>query len=571
MGKKYGKQKRDQMTCLYVFALLLVSVAVITFFTIFVFRVTKDEHVLDHSDDDGSDTHHVHGPLSKCPHVKYRSSDGSDHFSYRWRGIAGTRQGRYVQPGYFTSDYDDHGRPNPRKISNLLCKQPSGFPQDEHYTSAIWNFGQFVDHSITLTPESCGNAGGIHIDVSGDEYFDPHHNGLNMTAVHSDYHTDKQGYRHPINKVTHFVDGNILYGSTSDRTQYLRKFRHGLLDLDLVEGKGEYPPKNLEGFENLGGRYNTTLLGAGDIRANEQIPLLAWHTLFLREHNYQAKRLKAHHYDWDDECLFHAAKRIVVSEFQKVVFTEFIPSLLGHKLPEAKKYNPQVDPRIYAEFSTAAYRLHSLVNDKIDIHSPYTGEYKETIQLKDTFFNPSLLKEIGIDGLLLGLVKGHAEKIDLKLVDSLRQFLFANIGEKLDLVVLNIARGRELGLPTYSELRERFGLHKIHNWDDMPVDYDTKDKMKQLYGEKPDNVDAWVGMMAEKPHGGVHKLGPLVEKIIEDQFTRLRDGDSHYWEFDEDIDYEQKNYIYKSSLRDIILRNTEIRSDHLPKNIFLHK
>ena len=205
------------------------------------------------------------------------------------------------------------------------------------------------------------------------------------------------------------------------------------------------------------------------------------HIAFLRRHNQIADELRAiPGIFWTDELLFQEAKRIVVAELQHILSNEFLPRVLGPLVaiqagltPSTNlfddQYSPFVDPRTTSGFSVAAYRFgHSLVRD---IHNQIdsTGTVQPR-DLDDHFDRPRTLLE-GVPGgattsyarWMLSDTKARADKV---LVDGLHNNLFkcdpllgppclvgGGATRAFDLAALNIQRGRDHGLPSYTAWR----------------------------------------------------------------------------------------------------------------------
>lgn len=294
----------------------------------------------------------------------------------------------------------------------------------------------------------------------------------------------------------------------------------------------------------------------GDGRLNENIALTPVHTIWHREHDYQVDRLRDAHPNWTEEQLFNTAKVIVEAEYQHTVFDEFAVELAGG-LPQVGKqghdtYNANVDPSISEEFANAVYRVgHSMVNETI----PYTdaqGDVHE-ISLVDAFLNPRVMGNIGVDALIEGSIKTDHQRIDENIVNAVRnQLLGVSIN---DLAAINIARGREVGLPSLNELRaylynhglalgahaSDFGMTAKGNpalkpyasWAEFAAnlrDPALVESFKKVYGSADVNVnkvDIWIGGLAEKPVDG--QLGATFGFVFLEQLDRLRDGDAFYY------------------------------------------
>ncbi|HEY6564318.1 MAG TPA: peroxidase family protein, partial [Pirellulaceae bacterium] len=329
-----------------------------------------------------------------------------------------------------------------------------------------------------------------------------------------------------------------VYGSDAGRAAALRT--NGGTGAKLLASAGNLLPFNSTGLpnQNQGPLPNEQLLLAGDIRANENIGLLAMHTLFLREHNRLVDRIAIQQPGLSQEQQYQLARKIVGAEMQIVTYGEFLPALLGTSaapLPTAYQYDAQLRPDITQSFAHAAFRFgHSTVSSSAALvgnEGAWTGD----ISLGDGSFNPTWLTQgtTSIEAILKGAAAQTAQETDTRVVDGLRNIPFGPPGAGgTDLAAVDIQRGRDHGLPDYNFLRVLYTLSSYSQFSQITSNEMTAQTLSNLYGGNLSNVDAWIAGMAED-HAPDASVGPLFQAIIAQQFERLRDGDRLFYLSDE--------------------------------------
>jgi hypothetical protein len=366
------------------------------------------------------------------------------------------------------------------------------------------------------------------------------------------------------NQITSFLDGSMIYGSDTTRATAIRGFQGGKL---AISGDN-LPPLNTVGLANANDAHlfpDNELFLAGDVRANENVELSAIHTLFVREHNQIATAIAAANHSLNDEQIFQMTRRIVAAEIQVITYNEFLPALLG---PNALRpyfgYDPDVNPGISTEFSTGAFRIgHTLVNDDVEFLDNDGNSVRDQLDLDEAFFNPAPLKEVGPDPILKYLASDNAREVDTQIVGALRNFLFGPPGAGgFDLASLNIQRGRDHGLSDYNTVRAAYGLPRVTSFTQITSDPMLQAKLFTLY-QNVDSIDLWVGGLAED-HVSGSSVGPTFQRIIANQFERVRDGD-RFW-YERIFFGPQLQALRQTRLSAIIKRNTSITK--LQDNVF---
>lgn len=211
-------------------------------------------------------------------------------------------------------------------------------------------------------------------------------------------------------------------------------------------------------------------------------------------------------------------------------------------------------------------------------------------------FNPILqtVVAMGLENIIRGIVTKTSSRIDLKYADEVRDI--RRNGGVIDLLALDIHRGRINGIPNYAALVKTLGNdHGIYSSPNCPSELESDpapdpiacftnvvaedndnpsedeleiaEKLQQLY-EKVLNVDAIIGLLAE-PHllEGVSFSENLVG-LMADQFKKCRDGDRLWFENVDNgvFSSEEIAEIRGTTMKDLFVRNFNI--SFLPDNVF---
>ncbi|XP_041521822.1 lactoperoxidase isoform X2 [Microtus oregoni] len=495
--------------------------------------------------------------------------------------------------------------PQPRDVSNqILGYLNEEGVLDENRSLLFMQWGQIVDHDLDFAPENemgSDNNSKAQCDehcLQGDNCFpimfpkgDPKlkTQGKCMPFYRAGFVCPTPPYqslaREQINALTSFMDASLVYGSEPSLANRLRNLSsplglmivneevsdHGLPLLPFVSVK----PSPCEVINRTAG---VPCFLAGDSRASEQILLATSHTLLLREHNRLARELSRLNPEWDGEKLYQEARKIMGAFIQIITFRDYLPILLGDEMqkwvPPYQGYSETVDPRISNVFTFALRFGHLEVPSAIyrldENYQPWGSEPE--LPLHNLFFNTwRLVKDGGIDPLVRGLLAKKAKLAhqDRMMTGELRNMLFQQTHtiHGFDLAAINIQRCRDHGQPGYNSWRAFCGLSQPKTLQELSAVLRNKvlaKKLLDLYGT-PDNIDIWLGAIAEPPvHRG--RVGPLLTCLLGQQFQRIRDGDRFWWENSGVFTEKQRDSLRKVSFSRLVCDNTRINK--VPLNPF---
>ena len=467
-------------------------------------------------------------------------------------------------------------RPDPRTVSSGFFTGDNRPKNDLTLIFAV--FGQFLDHDLTFTPEEeeCGCGSNPSRDmcypirVDQDSFYKQQNvKCLDFGRSMKFCSKDEQ-----MNAITAFLDASSVYGSDKAMSDNLRTLNGGKLKLDgnellplLQMGESQ---DSMESFQSPPEQTKPERT-AGDGRATEWPGLVSMHTLFAREHNRICDQLALHpnvDATWTDEDFFQNARRILIAEWQAMIYRDWLPILLGQNwdyfLP--KRYESNLDPSISNSFATAAFRFgHSLIQGEV-LKKGGTKNF----DLRTEFFETRKYDAAGgFKEIIEGLVSQSAQNFDRHVSEDLTNHLFANVasrssgGSGSDLVSRNIQRGRDHGLPSYAAFYKKYAPYDPNSsmdcWDKKPaqIDWSNWNLLKGIY-KHPHHIDLFVGGFAEKPYNG-GLVGATFHGIIKDQFHRLRNGDRFFYTHAGVMNTQELDQVRKRSLQGIICDNTNVQ------------
>ncbi|KAL3249344.1 hypothetical protein MRX96_056063 [Rhipicephalus microplus] len=533
-----------------------------------------------------------------CFHSRFRTYDGTcNNLRHPMWGASLTPFERLLPAEYengfntpvgWTAEKPVNGHPLPlaRAVSTGLVSTEVVEGDSEH-SHMLMQWGQFLDHDMDFSmpaisherfidtvdcADSCDNVPADDRRVRGHRCIEFVRSSTACGSGRTSVFYGALAPREQTNQLTAFIDASNVYGSRAKQAIHLRNLTsdRGLLRVGPRMPSGKYLLPFNDGQPNDCKRNSeindVDCFLSGDVRANEQLGLLAMHTLWFREHNRLAEALSEINPHWDGERLYQEARKIVGAQMQHVTYEHWLPKILGPAGMAAmgpyKGYKEDLNPSVVNVFATAAMRFgHFLINPVLLRLGPDWRPVREgPVPLRRAFFAPHLmLREGGIDPLMRGLLLAPAKlrKANQLLNSELTDHLFEPaLVVAQDLASFNIQRGRDHGMPGYNKWRQFCNLSRADSFDDLSREIPSAElrrKLERLY-KTPDNIDVWVGAIGEEPLPG-SKVGPTLTCLLSLQFAKLRDADRLWYLNEGTFTAEQREELKRSSLARVLCEN----------------
>ncbi|KAI9197334.1 heme peroxidase [Polychytrium aggregatum] len=383
---------------------------------------------------------------------------------------------------------------------------------------------------------------------------------------------------------------------------------NSFLDLSTIYGLDpatNTPSSVSNGAITPPGLFPQDIQVGGDSRAVENVALALLHSFWIREHNQAVKQvLNGRLVSASDETIFQIARAITISEYQYVIFNEYVPTIIGKPLPFYNGYNKSVDPTTSNLFAGAIYRYgHSTVRDYdiVDIQKSFFGTKVNVtdgmIATRFPFGGQIVVLGSGRDvmtpaarylalasgssgdgfaNIFSSLILSRQAETDTIIHNALRNSI------ALDLFSTDILRSRLDGLPSYTAVRARYGPSDLLTAPECVKSISSVACFQLITPSNPS-----LAQSLQSLYTNVTSIDALVGALAEEQFVRKRDGDRFYTPIDQllptlaDIisgefgiadgagiadEISSALDLYSTSMSNIIGRNLGLYG--LPNNVF---
>uniref|UniRef100_A0A182MXH6 Uncharacterized protein n=1 Tax=Anopheles dirus TaxID=7168 RepID=A0A182MXH6_9DIPT len=359
---------------------------------------------------------------------------------------------------------------------------------------------------------------------------------LNYARVLTSPQTQPPQPAEQVNGATSLLDLSFLYGTSAAQSNSLRTMSGGRLQAVRRNGT-EWPVINPAGCT-----WADVCYLVADSRSY-QFPMSATvHLIFLREHNRLANQLKLLNPSWSDEVLFQEARRINVAQYQRIVYYEYLPRVLGQSnmissqliyegTGFATDFNAFQNPSALSEFGSILVPfMQSQLPGAINFY------INDTIQSKLLSSMAGNLTDLENEFayIFTGLITQTTNRMDSSFNIEWKNFMnrgSAPLGQ--DFLALDIQRMRDFGFARYNDYRSRCGLSRYSSWEAYNATFkvacpQTIDRLR-LYYPSVDDLDLFVGAAFEEPIPG-SLMGPTFFCLYKQQFLAARSGDRYFFE-----------------------------------------
>jgi hypothetical protein len=531
---------------------------------------------------------------TRCRKPVFRSASGRCASKFKLNSNAGMSNApfnRWLPGKYYDNKFTGeknipltYMKPNVRDIS-IAIRAVKPAVESFEFTELLTTFGQYLSHDLALSPlepvgkkcqDSCNREPEFNLNLGCSPIYDNEKRSC-FPFVRSATVCDKIS---PVNEATSFLDASTVYGSNLADMNELRAGRNGafLRTNDVYKDFGRaWMPFQKVVREKCVGQFNC--FEGGDKR-NSEVPLLTtMHTLFLREHNRIARKVKNEFPGMLNDRVFSETRKLVEAQHQVLTYEHYLPKVLGPRTAELlnmdnfprTKYNPATSNI----FTAAAFRFaHFNVNPFVQLQNtnfPRFDTEVDKLPIHFNFWRPDKTIGYGVDRIIKGVLNqgmkvAVPENIYAK---SLTEHLFRErlVNVSQDLLSMDLARGRDVGLPSYNHWRRFCKLGSLRTWEDVGRSWilngEQVSRLRRLYVVTRD-IDVFLGGVLEKPVGG-GLVGPLFRCLIHRQFLLLKNNDDYFHTKDERV-VKAIQPIKSRLFAHLICKNTglkEVRSDPL--------
>ncbi|KAG4066176.1 hypothetical protein HA402_014476 [Bradysia odoriphaga] len=349
------------------------------------------------------------------------------------------------------------------------------------------------------------------------------------------------------NQATSYIDLSLIYGNHESELQQIRLFRKGKFRM----GKNNLLPVNSKG-KYLKSMDRFVAIPIGSI----------WPALFARNHNHLAERLSILNPHWNDEILFQEARRINIANFQfNLITAKSIERVFSQ--PVNENYSELRNAGTFIEFSFTYRAGHYYIPPTMQfLDSNYTLKKEEL--LSDTIGKIGIL-ENDFDGALRSVANRplNTGPFSDEIINRIGKNLKNGYG--IDLIALDIQRGRDHGIASFVDIRRKCKITpEINSFDDFNLIFNKTnvDLLKKVYKSYED-VEFYVGGLLEIFEAVANPLaGETFGCVIGENYRNAMGGDIFFYSHPENpypMTQAQIAAITKYSTSNLFCANTGLK------------